>query len=97
MDRRRVSCLLVVDFFGRSRAHLVLDPPPAAVLGITASVSDYLGPSGIRVCSVSPSIVATGMAGPHLVSPADVSALAKDRTGPDHLPSTSPISKANSK
>jgi NAD(P)-dependent dehydrogenase (short-subunit alcohol dehydrogenase family) len=40
----------------------------AAVVGITKSAADYLGPSGIRVCCVSPSIVATGMNGPHIVS-----------------------------
>ncbi|KAL8278253.1 hypothetical protein RQP46_009426 [Phenoliferia psychrophenolica] len=45
---------------------LCYGPTKTAVLGITASVSDYLGPSGIRVNSISPSIVATGMAGPHM-------------------------------
>ncbi|KAI5480159.1 hypothetical protein MNV49_001820 [Pseudohyphozyma bogoriensis] len=39
---------------------------PSAVLGITTSVSDYLGPVGIRVNAVSPSIVNTGMAGPFM-------------------------------
>lgn len=42
----------------------------AAVVGITKSAADYLGPAGIRVCCVSPSIVATVMNGPHIVCPA---------------------------
>ncbi|KAK9898225.1 NAD(P)-binding protein [Cystobasidium minutum MCA 4210] len=41
-------------------------PTKTAVVGITKSAADYLGPSGIRVCCVSPSIVATGMNGPHI-------------------------------
>jgi NAD(P)-dependent dehydrogenase (short-subunit alcohol dehydrogenase family) len=36
-------------------------PTKAAVLGMTRSFADYLGPSGIRVCSVSPSIVISGL------------------------------------
>ncbi|CAD6583684.1 MAG: hypothetical protein CYPHOPRED_002467 [Cyphobasidiales sp. Tagirdzhanova-0007] len=36
-------------------------PTKVAVLGITRTMSDFLGPSGIRVCSVSPSIVASAM------------------------------------
>ncbi|KAK4699997.1 hypothetical protein P7C70_g6256, partial [Phenoliferia sp. Uapishka_3] len=53
-------------FYFASKARRLPRAFSAAVLGITASVSDYLGPAGIRVCSVSPSIVDTGMAGPHL-------------------------------
>ncbi|KAM0747658.1 NAD(P)-binding protein [Meredithblackwellia eburnea MCA 4105] len=45
---------------------LCYGPTKTFVLGVTTSASDYLGPSGIRVNAVSPSIVATGMAGPHL-------------------------------
>jgi NAD(P)-dependent dehydrogenase (short-subunit alcohol dehydrogenase family) len=36
-------------------------PTKAAVLGMTRSFADFLGPSGIRVCSVSPSIVISGL------------------------------------
>jgi hypothetical protein len=34
------------------------------VLGITSGAADFLGPSGIRVCSVSPAIVASALMGP---------------------------------
>lgn len=40
---------------------LAYGPTKIAVIGITKSMSDFLGPSGIRVCSVSPSIVASAM------------------------------------
>lgn len=33
-----------------------------AVIGLSKSFADFLGPSGIRVCSISPSIVTTAMA-----------------------------------
>lgn len=36
-------------------------PTKAAVLGMTRTFADFLGPSGIRVCSVSPSIVISGL------------------------------------
>lgn len=36
----------------------------AAVLGITSGAADFLGPSGIRVCSVSPAVVASALMGP---------------------------------
>lgn len=36
-------------------------PTKTAVIGITKSFSDFLGPSGIRVVSISPSIVASAM------------------------------------
>lgn len=40
---------------------LCYGPTKVAVIGITKSMADFLGPSGIRVCSVSPSIVASAM------------------------------------
>jgi 3-hydroxyacyl-CoA dehydrogenase len=36
----------------------------AAVMGITSGAADFLGPSGIRVCSVSPAVVASTLMGP---------------------------------
>lgn len=36
----------------------------AAVMGITSGAADFLGPSGIRVCSVSPAVVASALMGP---------------------------------
>ncbi|KAK4687493.1 hypothetical protein P7C73_g2630, partial [Tremellales sp. Uapishka_1] len=36
-------------------------PTKTAVVGITKSMSDFLGPSGIRVVSISPSIVVSAM------------------------------------
>jgi 3-hydroxyacyl-CoA dehydrogenase len=42
----------------------------AAVLGITSGMADFLGPYGIRVNSVSPAVVASGLMGPdRIVSP----------------------------
>lgn len=38
-------------------------PSKTGVLGVTTAVSDFLGPSGIRVNTVSPSIVASKMLG----------------------------------
>jgi hypothetical protein len=40
----------------------------AAVLGITSCAADFLGPSGIRVNSISPSIAASKLMGDRLVS-----------------------------
>ncbi|ORY79317.1 hypothetical protein BCR35DRAFT_279457 [Leucosporidium creatinivorum] len=40
---------------------LAYGPTKVAVMGITKSFSDFLGPSGIRVNSISPSIVASAM------------------------------------
>lgn len=37
---------------------------PAAVMGITSGAADFLGPSGIRVCSVAPAVVASALMGP---------------------------------
>lgn len=34
------------------------------MLGITSGAADFLGPSGIRVCSVSPAVVASALMGP---------------------------------
>ncbi len=42
--------------------------PPAGVLGVTTAAADFLGPAGIRVCSISPSVVASKMMGDRLVS-----------------------------
>jgi 3-hydroxyacyl-CoA dehydrogenase len=39
-----------------------------AVLGITSAMADYLGPSGIRVNSVSPAVVASALMGERIVS-----------------------------
>ena len=39
----------------------------AAVLGITEGMADFLGPYGIRVNSVAPSVVASAMMGPDRV------------------------------
>jgi 3-hydroxyacyl-CoA dehydrogenase len=47
-------------------------------LGITTGAADFLGPSGIRVCSVSPSAVASKMMGdrlPYMVSELDAAAI----------------------
>ncbi|RSH77077.1 uncharacterized protein EHS24_003704 [Apiotrichum porosum] len=35
-----------------------------AVLGVSSGMSDFLGPFGIRVCSVSPAVVASALMGP---------------------------------
>lgn len=37
---------------------------PAAVLGITEGIADFLGPFGIRVNSVAPAVVASALMGP---------------------------------
>ncbi|CAO1623750.1 unnamed protein product [Sympodiomycopsis kandeliae] len=41
-------------------------PSKTCVLGLTQSIADFYGPSGIRVNSISPGIVATAMAGAHI-------------------------------
>jgi NAD(P)-dependent dehydrogenase (short-subunit alcohol dehydrogenase family) len=41
-------------------------PSKTAVLGVSTAVADFLGPSGIRVNTVSPSIVASAMLGDRL-------------------------------
>lgn len=51
------------EFPHRSRRPLT----PAAVLGISSGMADFLGPFGIRVCSVSPAVVASNMMGPDRV------------------------------
>lgn len=57
----------VIINFSSAAAHglyartLTYGPTKAAVAGITRALSDFLGPSGIRVNSVSPSIVASAM------------------------------------
>jgi NAD(P)-dependent dehydrogenase (short-subunit alcohol dehydrogenase family) len=40
---------------------LAYGPGKTAVVGITQAMADFLGPSGIRAVSISPSIVASGM------------------------------------
>ncbi|GFZ51156.1 hypothetical protein JCM24511_08914 [Saitozyma sp. JCM 24511] len=57
---------------------LTYGPSKTAVLGITSGASDFLGPSGIRVCSVSPSAVASKMMGdrlPYMVRELDAAAI----------------------
>ncbi|KAL8276411.1 hypothetical protein RQP46_011209 [Phenoliferia psychrophenolica] len=57
----------VIINFASAAAHglyarvLAYGPSKIAVIGITKTMSDFLGPSGIRVCSISPSIVASAM------------------------------------
>lgn len=59
----------VIVNFASAAAHgcyarcLTYAPTKCAVIGITRTMSDFLGPSGIRVNSVSPSIVASNMTG----------------------------------
>jgi 3-hydroxyacyl-CoA dehydrogenase len=43
---------------------LTYGPSKTAVIGISQGMADFLGPSGIRVCSVSPAVVASGLMGP---------------------------------
>ncbi|KAL7418291.1 hypothetical protein Q5752_006747 [Cryptotrichosporon argae] len=43
---------------------LTYGPSKTAVLGITEGMADFLGPSGIRVNSVSPAVVASALMGP---------------------------------
>jgi 3-hydroxyacyl-CoA dehydrogenase len=49
---------------------LTYGPTKTCVLGITTGAADFLGPSGIRVCSLSPSAVASKIMGDRLVSEA---------------------------
>ncbi|KAI5476105.1 3-hydroxyacyl-CoA dehydrogenase [Pseudohyphozyma bogoriensis] len=57
---------------------LTYGPSKTAVLGITTGAADFLGPTGIRVCSLSPSAVASKLMGdrlPYMVSELDAAAI----------------------
>lgn len=43
---------------------LTYGPSKTAVLGISGAMADFLGPFGIRVCSVSPAVVGSALMGP---------------------------------
>ncbi|KAM0752602.1 NAD(P)-binding protein [Meredithblackwellia eburnea MCA 4105] len=80
-------------------ASAVANPVPArcltygatktCVLGITTGAADFLGPSGIRVCSLSPSAVASAIMGnrlPYMVSELEACAIYPRRAAePDEI------------